>query len=81
MDPAQGEGPIPLDQEAMGRQIQTWIQEEAQSHNKNEDMEGEQRSEGSTAPAEEQTEKGKERSKRARTKPSWLRDFVRMERS
>ena len=81
MDPAQGRGPIALDQDNMGRQVQQWIQKEAQRHGPEGRVEEEMTITENTAPAEELAENRKERSKRIRAKPSWLKEFVRMERS
>lgn len=78
-DLAQRGSPVTLDQEALMKQAQTWTQEEEQFLQ----SEDTRRVEGGNSKARETLDQNGEgqqaRGQRKRVRPSWLKEFVRLE--
>ena len=79
VDSAQVGGPMILDLETVGKGAIQEIQRTAQSFSPEAELEMEGTSSGTTAPAESLAEGERARGQRKRVRPSWLKEFVRME--
>ena len=70
-----------MDLGAVGKEVTKGIQETAQSHSPEEEVEPEDTSKGAIVSAESSAEGERARGQRKRVKPRWMKEFVRMEMS
>ena len=70
-----------MDLEVVGKKALKEIHEVAQSYSPKKEVELEDTSTGTTTPAKSLVEGERAGGQRVRVKPSWMKEFVRMERS